>query len=129
MAHPEYKTMLEVGPNRFDWLDPYAEGSLTLAVSRFLTDKLKGVVKYGLVGHGSQESPLTRASKESYNFTEVTYPANTSYPIRPDAFVNWTMAGMAETRKQYERFVTKLGDAGIGPVVILLYNPSSYEIY
>ena len=129
LAHPIYGTMLDVGSNRFETLNSYAEHYFTLAVSRYVMDSIKSAVKDVLVGRKKQESSLTRANKELYNFTDITYPANPNLSIRPERFADWTIAGMAVTHKHYERLVTKLTETEIKPAVILLYNPSSYEIY
>jgi hypothetical protein len=129
MADPEYRTMLDVSSNTFETLDSYAENYFTLAVSRYLMDKIKGAVKDILVGKKNHESPFVRASKELHNFTSISYPAGANFPIRPERFADWTTAGMAVTQRHYERLVTKLTEIEIKAAVILLYDPSSYEIY
>src|SRR5262249_17238359 len=119
LAHPQYGSMLDL-ENRFEILDSYFENYLTLAVSRYLIDRIKGAVKYVLVDKKNHESPLTRP---------ITYPSTASLTIRSERFADWTIAGMAVTQRHYERLVTKLAENEIKPVVILLYDPSSYEIY
>ena len=137
VTHPQYGSMLNVESDwfetfRFETFDYYAGNYFTLAVNRYLMDGIKGAVKDVLVGK-NHESSLTHASKELHNFTDypdvTTYPANPNLPIRPERFANWTIAGMAATQRHYERLVTKLTETEIKPVVILLYDPSSYEIY
>lgn len=134
LAHPQYGSMLHVESDwfetfRFETFDSYAGNYFTLAVSRYLMDRIKGAFKDVLVGKKKYESSLTRDSKELHNFTEITYPANPNLPIRPERFANWTIAGMAATQRHYQRLVTKLTETEIKPAVILLYDPSSYEIY
>jgi len=120
LSHPQYGSMLDVESNKLEPLDFYFENYFTLAVTRYLMDRIKGAVRDVVVGKKNHESSLARP---------IIYPATANLPIRPERFANWTIAGMAATQRHYERLVTKLAEKEIKPTVILLYDPSSYEIY
>jgi hypothetical protein len=63
------------------------------------------------------------------NLDAISRPAMSNVEIRPDRLRDWVNAGLNLTHKDYERLVTKLSELGSKPRVILLYNPSAYEIY
>ena len=59
----------------------------------------------------------------------VSLPATTSYELAPGQRLQWAKAGMQETHTQYQRLAAKIAQMETKPEVILLYNPTGYEIY
>src|SRR5262249_8087820 len=56
-------------------------------------------------------------------------PVRPTDEVRDGQFLSWVRAGMAVTHREYSRLVTGLAGSESKPRVILLYNPSAYEIY
>jgi hypothetical protein len=48
---------------------------------------------------------------------------------REKTLLDWVKAGMTATQTQYAHLVAELEEKRERPTVILLYNPSAYEIY
>jgi hypothetical protein len=131
LASPIYGSLLDTSGTIFEQFGYYCENNFTLAVTRYLIDNAKLLIKSLFSTRKYQGSSLTESSKISYNFKDfaVTYPANPSFQIRPGKLAEWTRAGLKVTHKHYERLITELATSNPRPKVILLYNPSSYEIY
>jgi hypothetical protein len=55
--------------------------------------------------------------------------AGFKYKVRQGQQLAYLNAGLALTQQSYERLVTKLDGMVQRPTVILLYNPTAYEIY
>jgi hypothetical protein len=131
LAHPLYGPLLSESPDRLAVFDEYVENSLTLAVTRYFADRIKSALKYRLVG-GRYESPARGTDGRQLpepNPIGVSLPASVSHHIRPGRLLAWAEAGMRETHRHYRRLVAELAELESRPSVILLYNPSGYEIY
>jgi hypothetical protein len=129
LVHPIYGPMLDVSPNIFERFRYYCENNFTLAVTRYIVDNIKSISKDLFTTKKHEDPPLTESSKKLYNFTDISYPAKADFDIHPEKLVEWTLAGMAITHKHYARLITELMKIESRPTVILLYNPSAYEIY
>jgi hypothetical protein len=117
-AHPVYRTMVNVDSNGVDVFDFYAENDFTIAVSRYLIHSLKNTLKHALV-----------AESKKGDLPSVYGPIRTDHELRDGKLLSWVKTGMAVTHRDYEHLVTKLAELENKPRVILLYNPSGYEIY
>ena len=91
-----------------------------------------GGVKRSIKGLFSAEKPqdssLTGLSKRSYGFSDISYPAG-FLGVHSDQLVEWIHRGMTITHEHYRRLMTELMSIEPKAGVMLLYNPSSYEIY
>jgi hypothetical protein len=131
LAHPLYGRLLSESPDRVAIFDEYVENSLTLAVTRYFADRIKSALKYRLVGGGYESSARGTDGRQlpEPNRTAMAVPASVSHHIRPGQLLAWAEAGMRETHRHYRRLVAELAELESRPSVILLYNPSGYEIY
>ena len=119
LAHPVYRTMLGANPNEISLFDSYAENYFTLAVSKHLIHTLRYTIKVMVrEGNKTGDVPLMPGP-----------PVRPTDELRDGQFLSWVRAGMAVTHREYERLVTRLAGLENKPKVILLYNPSAYEIY
>jgi hypothetical protein len=115
--------MVSAPADRFELFEDYVDESLTLAATRYYVDRLKSFLRANVAvpaqaqGHTSAQPPA------------ISVPATTGYKLGPGQLLHWTQAGMRETHKQYGRLVAEIARLETKPVVILLYNPSCYEIY
>jgi len=119
LAHPVYRTMLDVNPSEISLFDSYAENDFTLAVSQQLIHTLRNTIKL----------KIREGSKKDNAPFMIGRPVRPTDELRDGQFLSWVRAGMAVTHHDYERLVTRLASLENKPKVILLYNPSAYEIY
>jgi hypothetical protein len=131
LAHPLYGPLLSESPGGLAVFDEFVENSLTLAVTRYVADRIKSALKYRLVDrrHKSPARGIDGRQLPEPNAIGVSLPASVYHSIRPDRLLAWAEAGMRETHRHYRRLVAELAELESRPSVILLYNPSGYEIY
>jgi hypothetical protein len=129
LTHPVYKMLLDTSPYIFELFNYLSANNLTLAVTRYTVDSIKNTVKKRLTARSTQDLPLTEFSRRKYNFTDVSHPAHSNLSIRDEKLMDWVRAGIGVTHKHYERLVAILAGIEYKPTIILLYNPSAYEIY
>ena len=129
LKHSVYKIMLYTSPYIFELFNYLSANNLTLAVTKHIVDSIKNTVKRKLTARSKQDSPLTEFSRSKYNFTDVSRPGHSILGIRDERLVDWARAGISVTHKHYEHLVAILAGIEYKPTIILLYNPSAYEIY
>ena len=101
--------------------------SLTLATTRYLLGVMKGTPKQGLA---AQVNPSrSRNTAPGSSDTPVTLGGQPPLRIRQGQWLVYLQAGMALTFQYYERLWARLAERTPKPEVILLYNPSPYEVY
>jgi hypothetical protein len=123
LEHPIYSSLLNPESNRFQVFDYYAEHSLTIAVTRLVTDRIKTKVKQGLTRYSDA------SGQERDRAFDIAHPGQTSVLIRPGRLGDWVKAGLELSHKNYERLAAEIARSEHKPSVILLYNPSAYEMY
>jgi hypothetical protein len=123
MEHPIYSALVTPEQNQFQIFDYYAEHSLTLAVTRHVTDIIKTEVKQGLSRHSDA------SGQEQDRAVDIAHPGQTTVPVRLGRLGDWVKAGLGLTHKNYERLAAEIARSEHKPSVILMYNPSAYEIY
>jgi hypothetical protein len=120
----EYASMADFG----DW-SPLMEGlrtirsdSLTLALGTGIARKVRHTVAAFAgkqnVGYGFGRS---------LNGEAIVLPGLTHYPIFPGRHLDWIKKGLDLTLQTYESLRIAVGPRGAR--MVLLYNPTSYEIY
>jgi hypothetical protein len=125
LEHPIYGVLVNTESSQFQVFDYYAEHSLTLAVTKHATDRIKSQLKQGLARepyHSNASSPEQRA-------VDIAHPGQTTVPIRSGHLGDWVKAGLNLAHKNYKRLAAEIAQSEHKPSVILLYNPSAYEIY
>jgi hypothetical protein len=125
LEHPIYGSLVKPEPNQFEVFDYYAEHSLTIAVTRHVTDRIKSQLKHWL----SREPDPIHADGPQSRAVDIAHPGQTTVPVRPERLEDWVKAGTALAHKNYERLAAEIARSEQKPSVILLYNPSAYEIY
>jgi hypothetical protein len=125
LEHPIYSELVNPEPNQFAVFDYYAENSLTLAVTRHVTDRMKSQLKQGF----SREPYQNDDSGPEERAFDMAHPGQTTVPVRPGRLGDWVKAGVELSHKDYERLAAGIAQSEHKPSVILLYNPSAYEIY
>jgi hypothetical protein len=123
LEHPVYGALIKRESNQFPFFDYYAEHSLTLAVTRHVTDIIKTEVKQGLARHSDANG------QEQDRAVDIAHPGQMTVPVRPGRLGDWVKAGLELAHKNYERLAAEIARSEHEPSVILLYNPSAYEIY
>jgi hypothetical protein len=130
----------------------YATTNLTLAMTRYTFDTMKGVLKQPRISLGkavASRQVITRSllrrpaklvspppmRKAPPSVAQVaiapwlalggSFPA----PVRAGQGPAYVLAGLMATQREYERLTTALAERAAPPAVILLYNPAPYEVY
>jgi hypothetical protein len=134
LMHPMYSSMVDMSKDGRGMFEDYAENSFTLAVTRNLVEKVKVIVRLIMTKlridseiQGSKDGPTQEGH---FSFSDVSHPGDSDFTLYNERRFDWLRQGMHLTYKRYDRLVTEIGNmAAPRPVVILLYNPSAYEIY
>jgi hypothetical protein len=139
LLHPTYAAVFSGSAPQSGMFDSYIENSLTLAVTRYFIDAVKGWAKESLLTtKRSQTSAHNRGAGEgvkvSYAGEGALFPiGNVSHPgegrLFPIGRLNYVKIGMEVLLKNYERLVMEVSRTRHQPGIILLYNPSCYEVY
>lgn len=67
--------------------------------------------------------------KDAHFEIHAARPADAHFEIRADKYQKWVEYGLENTLKNYKRLVNEAKLMPNSPKIIILYNPSSYEIY
>lgn len=142
--HPVYRSIFDL-PNGWATLRYYSAHNFTLAMTRHLIEAIKnGIrrrVKPGppppsssthVVTQPGNDVPSSNGSGEREGHT--IWASGLPFPpggvrVRQGRWDDWLAVGMAATKRQYERLVTTLEGIRPKPSVILLYNPTPYQVY
>lgn len=130
LAHPTYHTLAEPTKNPLSGLSVYGDRYFTVAVT---TQVLKAVSATFRRRKSENTNPAEMPQSETLGAppsVAMTHPAELHVKLdHKKTLLDWVKAGMAATHTQYEHLVTALPQGAGRPTVILLYNPSAYEIY
>jgi hypothetical protein len=152
--HPFYATIFDVRTDGWARVADYTTENLTLAMTHYLLDTMKGVMKQPLTTLGNATPSHEAAAQFSPPrlLLEAGSPApvrerppaitqialtpwylaggkGSPAPVREGQWLTYVHAGMAQTQHQYERLGAALAGLAHPPAVILLYNPSPNEVY
>jgi hypothetical protein len=125
--HQVYHTIFEVPTDVWARLADYSAENLTLATTRYLISAMKNAIKQRFAAPDIPP-PGRDAAHEFYN-SRVTLVPWPPAKVREGQWLAYLKAGMAVTQQQYERLWAALEGMEHKPTVILLYNPTPYEIY
>jgi len=124
LAHPVYSAMID-SSDRTDIFGHVAANNFTLSVTRYFIHTTKDIIRGALIS----ETHRSLSRDNHANSYSLMYPASAWVKIRRGKVLQWAKKGMAVTYKEYERMYTRIAYMESKPEVILLYNPSGYEIY
>ena len=137
LNHPILSSMVDKSKltvNAGDIFGDYVENSFTLSVTRYVVDRVKGGIK-GMVSSSSQE-PMKESGRTAGSHIKRFAVSDVSQPgeyllskIIPDKRFDWLKLGMQMSYGEYDRLAAEISKIQPPPSVILLYNPSAYEIY
>jgi hypothetical protein len=125
--HPVYPTIFRIPTDVFTTLADVATHNVTLATTRYLIDAMKRAIKTRLTPRGDLSAPGREEEDRVYNIHGP--PGSLGFKVRQGQWLAYLRAGMALTQNSYERLVAKLAGMKPRPTVILLYNPTPYELY
>jgi hypothetical protein len=133
--HPVYQGIFNVQNDVWSKLRYYSAHNLTLAMTRHVVEATKSAIKRGAnppppAPHSSKHvvSPKGRGDGEGHRIWAAGLPFPPT-AVREGRWDDWLAAGMAATLRQYERLPMMLDGVHPKPTVILLYNPTPYEVY
>jgi hypothetical protein len=140
-GHPMFSAMVDESKDRDIFAD-YAENNFTLAVTRYLMGKVKGKVKAAMNGSvdgnpcnnnrpEATERDGSQAKRLSVSEHPITAPGYSygEVHLKQGKEFEWQEAGLRLTYKAYDHLAAEMVKTPQSPAVILLYNPSAYEIY
>ena len=139
--HSVYQGIFDV-PNGWAELRYYSAHNLTLAMTRHLFDAIKAAIRYRvkppppppdssrhvLAPDRDVRSRNGGREREGHTIWTSGLPVP-PVAVSPGRWDDWLAAGIAATLRQYERLQAMLDGIHPKPTVILLYNPTPYEIY
>ncbi len=97
--------------------------SLTLAVTFFFWNRIGELFNNQLVNDVDIAQPKPSIKHR------VGFPSWSHFTISSDKHEEWILMGLRETIKNYRQLIDSLNNINSPPKVVILYNPSSYEIY
>jgi hypothetical protein len=129
--HPSYQTIFEPPTDVFARFDDAAAENLTLATTRYLINATKGALKERLLAEGDRSLATREAAHEFYNTGIAAPPGGSSgfFVVREGQWLVYLQTAMRVTEQHYERLWATLEGMDPKPTVILLYNPTPYELY
>jgi hypothetical protein len=131
LQHPLFSSMVE--PESWGLFEDYVSNSFTLAVTRHFIGYLKATIKRSL-GDLSAESGRPREILDGregrpFKVSDISYPGGSEFKLHQDRLFDWLSEGMRLTYARYDRLATETGTLEEPPHIVLIYNPSAYEIY
>lgn len=129
-AHPIYRTLAVESESMIHTFDYYAENYFNIAITRHTIHTTKDIIRKK-IRDWSNRSPARNGNNDNFKTPNeiLARPAGASVEFRPGKLLDWVKAGMAVTHNYYEHLITKMAETERPPTVILIYNPSGYEIY
>ena len=130
--HPRYQTIFEPPPmDILARFDSAAQENLTLATTRYLINTAKGALKESLLAKGNRSSGTRDAAHAFYNTGVAAPPGGSSgfFVVREGQWRAYLKTAMRVIEQEYTRLGAQLEGLAPKPTVILLYNPTSYEVY
>tara|TARA_B100001123_G_scaffold448991_1_gene612423 strand:- start:3228 stop:4697 length:1470 start_codon:yes stop_codon:yes gene_type:complete len=118
----EFSNLVGVSNNKlYVTLSQLRANSLTLSMTRYLF--LSNLFRLNQL-----IEPELQTESVQPNFT---FPAYTKYPLSEEKETHrkWIELGMKNTLRNYVKLIREAGSVEDPPKIILLYNPTSYEIY
>ena len=126
--HPVYRTIFQIPGGFFTRVAEMTTENFTLATTRYLINTMKGALKERLIAGGDLSSATGDAAHKFHN-TKLAGPAGGFFPVCEGQYPVYLKTSMRVTKRHYERLWAHLKSIDPKPTVILLYNPSPYEVY
>jgi hypothetical protein len=104
----------------------------TLALTSFMIRKVKNKLQRIKQSVSNIEPNNNKVKKDSLDHDlepVVALPADAHFEIQADKYQKWVEYGLENTIKNFKRLANEVKLAPNPPKIIILYNPSSYEIY
>jgi hypothetical protein len=126
--HPVYHSVIGESADFFDILAYYAAQNLTLATTRSILSTLKMELKRALTARTPAGTPQERPPAGDH--PDPGFIASTEQVfIRGEKLLPWVTVGLPLLQRQYDRLAASVAALEQPPTVILLYNPTPYEVY
>jgi hypothetical protein len=127
--HPIYGPLVKVSADFFTTLEYYAAQNFTLATTRYILSTLKTQLKRALMdgtppAGAPQERPQARDHREPVFIASAEQAS-----IQRKKLFEWVTVGLPLLQRQYDRLAAGVAALDHPPTVILLYNPTPYELY
>jgi hypothetical protein len=123
-----YQTMFEIPTDAFPRVAAAVTENLTLATTRYLIVAMKNALKERPTARDNS-SPMSQDAAHKFYNTRVEGPMWSPFPVREGQWPLYLKTSMQLTKRQYERLGEHLESLDPKPTVILLYNPTPYEVY
>jgi hypothetical protein len=128
--HPIYSWLFDQSANISETFRYYAAQNFTLTTTRYLIETLKGTIKHGLIAGPAGDVPRSEAASKGFHPAQPAFPlATEGIGIPPGKALEFVTVGTAVAYRSYEHLVATLAQLEHPPTVVLLYNPSPYELY
>jgi hypothetical protein len=139
VRHPVYRTLFNPPTDLWRRVAEYATENLTLATTRYLIGAMKAALKARLMAMDDPtvsnraaeqacEAPTLREAAWRRHAAQG-YLATPPLGVREGHWHAYLHAAMALTQQHYARLMAALAEVAHPPTVLLLYNPSPYELY
>ena len=137
LGHPVFSSMVDTSKDTVGVFEDYSENSFTLAVTTYLLSNIKGRVKEAvspsrgrtIIDADAKGKNPDKAGKARLSASDITVPGFADFNVSQVRKFDWLKEGMRLTYRRYDRLAEEIGKMEHPPIVILLYNPSAYEIY
>lgn len=106
--------------------------NLTLALTSFMIRKVKNNlqrIKSATLNIEPKDNMVKKDAPDHLSEYSVEPPADAHFEIQANKHQKWVEYGIENTLKNYKRLVNEAKLAPNPPKIVILYNPSSYEIY
>jgi hypothetical protein len=127
--HPLYHTIFEIPTDIFTRFADATTENLTLATTRYVMTVIKDSIKARRRAKGERSSATQDAAHTFYNTGVIAPPGNFLFPVREGQWHVYLHTAMRLIEHHYARLEATLQGINPKPTVILLYNPTSYEVY
>jgi hypothetical protein len=129
VRHPVYHTMVDPSVDVLGLFAYYAAQNLTLATTRYVINTIKDTLKDRLIAR-LNELLHENDDKHGLDPPKVGFLAPPIHThVRREKLLDWVNVGMSLVHTDYERLIAKVSGMESKPRVILLYNPTPYELY
>jgi hypothetical protein len=149
LQYEPFASMVDRNKNRPGMFEELIGNSFTLAGTQHGVNVFKGMMKaigtnptFATLSQSSQGDRSPRRAwvthpqitsvedRDRLSATEVAFPgAAPEYAVLPGRLLEWVKTGFRLVFNQYDRLAEVISRMDSRPVVILLYNPTTYEIY
>lgn len=106
--------------------------NFTLALTSYVIRKIKNNlqrIKQTVLNIEPNNNNVNKVSTDHYSKYSVALPADAHFEIQVNKYQKWLEYGIENTLKNYKRLVHEAKLVPNPPKIVILYNPSSYEIY